>query len=172
MSNEKAIRKGSVAEIGLSQKVLRKEAEGNPGVEVQVMRVIGKITAFETGIDKSPWIKFIGFFRLFNLVSGEVFRTSRVFLPLGADEVLAQFKANKEANEGDKDSNISHTELHIGFDYSVTENDFGVGYIFSAESIIPDDEKAVDPLENLMKTMKSLPAPASKAKGGKKLATA
>lgn len=150
MAKQIPLRKLSSVEIGLTQKALRKVAEADPGTLVQVMRVLGKISSIEAGSgDKGPFVKLLGFFRFFNLVTGEIFYGEKAFLPCGAESVAAQFRANKEKDD--------KAVLQIGFDFYVEEFDFGSGYQFSMESIIPEDKKSIDPLEELMALAKPLP---------------
>lgn len=151
---DKIIRKISSGQMGLDSATLRKEVDNADGATVAVMRIIGNVSDFDKDDfgGKGEWVRLKGIFRGINILTDEKFRSTRAFLPGGADElVMAQLQIAKEDNPS--------AVLQVAFDFHVKASETGTGYSFEYENILPE-EKSIDPLENLMEIVPALPAKA------------
>lgn len=119
--------------------------------DLLVMRVIGQASkSITVNTDFGASIGFIGNFEATNVITGEVFRSGKMFLPPVAANLLDGAVA--AANGGAVD---------FAFDIGVKEADNQIGYEYTASPLI--EAGANDPISilkaNLIKNAPALPAP-------------
>ena len=119
--------------------------------EQTLFRVLGRAVGVKTGTtDFGDFVAFTGDFRATVIATGEVFRSSKVFLP---ESVVGMLQAAmQESNAG----------VEFAFDIGAVEANTPTGYQYTVKSLIETPEES-DPLANLLALVKNsapaLPAP-------------
>ena len=113
-------------------------------IDSDILRVYGKARGTKSDVSQyGTWTAFIGSFRAVNLVTGEEFASSKIFLPNQAEEMLLGVLGGNDV-------------VDFGFDIGVSENETSAtGYEFTVKPLLQPKEED-DPLAQMAKM---LPAP-------------
>lgn len=143
----KILKKLSIKTVtGLTVAAIREMAtpEGAP-----VMRIMGIAMGTKGGeSDNGPWTALRGQFEASNLITGEVFGGSVLFLPDVALDAILPALAGDNAN------------VKFALDITVMKDETStIGYAYSFVPLLKPDEN--DPLEKMRNELKQLEAPKS-----------
>lgn len=144
----KIIKKISVKSVMGDLKKMVKEDQIKDGEAI--MRVAGICKKFESGeSDYGPWVRFIGSFRAYNLLTGELCASPKLFLPDTASDLL-QVEVSRE----------NSSDIEFGFDIVChLDPDTPVGYTFSIITL--NEPTQDDPLVRLLEKIGTPALPAS-----------
>jgi hypothetical protein len=154
---EKIVGKITVRDIGLS--AAKCEELVADGSEPTIMQIVGKTSGYTKkpstlGGDKMSF-GFIGKFRAQNAITGEVYRAGKCFLP----EIAELQLADEIDNAKDKDDNaIVEFGFNLGLQQNKSTKPNASKYKFTVIPLFAPSEES-DPLAQLMKKVKALPAP-------------
>ena len=132
-------KKLSLRQILGTVKETRHLAEQGQGESVYVARIFGIGRSLKTGeTDNGPWVAIMGEGKGINVRTGDEVRSSKVFLPAPADEMVASQVASLERGGA----------VEYGFDVFVREDQTAAtGYVYEVEPIMEPGES--DPLSML-----------------------
>lgn len=144
----KVLSKISAKTLGAAPKMILVEVDGKQVARADgaqsLFRIVGRAMGFKTGnTDYGQWVAFSGDFRATLFASGEMFQSSKVFLPESVTGMLQAALANSTAG------------ADFAFDVGVIPATTTVGYQYTVTSLIPQDEKS-DPLAALLEQVNSV----------------
>lgn len=134
-----------------------------PAEKFAAIRFLGIARRMSTGESQfGPWVKFHGDFQAINLTTGEEFVAKQALFPAVISDDLAAMLADESVNEAS-----------FGFDLYIAPNDAPIGYEYSAESLIEQQES--NPLallaQSIAKPLPALSAPDSVTADGSESGT-
>lgn len=144
----KVLSKISAKTLGAAPKMVLVEVDGKQVARADgtqtLFRIVGRAMGFKTGnTDYGQWVAFSGDFRATLFATGEMFQSSKVFLPESVTGMLQAALANSTAG------------ADFAFDVGVIPATTTVGYQYTVTSLIPQDEKT-DPLAALLAQVNSV----------------
>ena len=129
---------------------------GKPEAPQALMRVLGLATTYETGETQyGEFIAFKGSFEATNLMTGEVFRAGKCFLPDVAANLMSAQLAASSGETGFKG-------VQFAFEIGYKPSDTLIGYEYTVTPLIEID--AADPLTALRDQLGALPQLENKPK--------
>ena len=139
------VKKLSIKSMGAIPEKL-KEMEN--GQRIAVAHFIGRADGVETGVTSfGEWTALTGVFKGVNLLTGEVFRASKCFMPdLAVDEIASQLATLE--NDGDAIEFAVEIGIMRDIKLDAKGNETGIGYAYTMSPLIEAD-KASDPLAAL-----------------------
>lgn len=123
--------------------------------EQHLLRIIGVANDLKKGMgEHGPWVAFVGNFEATNVVTGEVFRSSKCFLPESFTGMLAASVADN------KDGNVQFA-VDVGVKPATTM----IGYEFTVKPLLEvSDSDPLTLLKNSLSGIPALPAPKNSEK--------